>query len=351
MLRFDTDYMEGCTPEILSALTATNLEQTPGYGDDPYTQRARSLTLEACGLPEEIPGKGRPQVHFFIGGTQTNAVALGALLPACSGVICADTGHINVHEAGAIELSGHKVISLPSKQGKITARQIKDYCKAYHADDTRAHIVAPAAVYLSFPTELGTLYTLAELKAIRDVCTGWGLTLYIDGARLGYGLTSPACDLTLPDLARIAHVFYIGGTKCGALFGEALVAQPSALPSNFFSIMKQHGAVLAKGRLLGIQFETLMADRAALYLRICRHGVEQALRLRQGFESKGYRPYIDSPTNQQFFLLPNAEIDRLVSLGVSFELWGPRRRALTPVRFVCSWATSPQSVDTLLSLL
>lgn len=337
MLRFDTDYMAGCHPSLLEALTATNLEETPGYGDDPYTGKARRALLAACGCD---PDDTKARCYFFIGGTQTNAVTLGAILPPCSGVLCADTAHINVHEAGAIELSGHKVIALPGKDGKITARQVIDYCRSYHADDTRAHIVAPSAVYVSYPTEVGTLYTLAELQALRGACTGWGLTLYVDGARLAYGLGSDKCDLTLPDLARTAHVFYAGGTKCGAMFGEALVAtDPSVLPSNFFSIMKQHGAVLAKGRLLGVQFEKLFAEGAALYLAIGRHGCEEAARLRELFVSRGLPLYIDSPTNQQFFLLPNPLIDRLTASGVGFELWGPRRRRSTPVRFVTSWAT------------
>lgn len=341
MLHFDCDYMEGACPEIMDRLLATNLEQTPGYGADGYSRSARERIRQACGQPDAA-------VHFLVGGTQTNATVIDALLRRHEGVVCADTGHINVHEAGAIEASGHKVLALPGRDGKLPAAALKACLDAYAADDTREHMVAPGAVYVSHPTELGTLYSLAELEELAALCRAAGIPLYLDGARLGYGLAAPGTDVTLRDVARLCDVFYIGGTKVGALFGEAVVApRPQTLP-HFFSLVKQHGALLAKGRLLGLQFDTLFAD--GLYLRLGRHAVEQAQRLREGFAARGFLPIVDSPTNQQFFRLSNTLIDRLLP-EASFEYWGPRGAAESAVRFVTSWATRPEAVDRLLCLL
>lgn len=312
MIHFDCDYMAGAHPEVLDAIVSNNNVQTSGYGEDEFCKRAKDLIREACGAPDA-------GVHFLVGGTQTNATVLDALLRRTEGVLAAETAHINVHESGAIELSGHKVIALPSHQGKIDAAELRSYLHDFYADDTWTHMVAPGAVYISFPTEYGTIYSLDELTAVSEVCHDYDIPLYIDGARLGFGLAASE-DVTLKDIARLADVFYIGGTKMGALFGEAVVCANKELLPRFFTLMKAHGAVLAKGRLLGMQYEVFFKDD--LYLRIGRHGVALAQKLRRVFEQKGYDTFIDSPTNQQFFILPNDLIDRLLSVA-TFEYWGP----------------------------
>ncbi len=340
MLHFDSDYMEGAHPELMRRLAETNLEQTPGYGTDIHTRRAKELILHACGLPE---GK----VYFLVGGTQTNATVIDGLLARHEGVLAAETAHINVHEAGAIEASGHKVLTLPQHEGKVKAEQVEKYITDFYRDDTYEHMVAPGMLYISHPTEYGTLYTLPELEALSRVCRKSGIPLYMDGARMGYGLAAPTADATLKDIARLCDVFYIGGTKVGALFGEAVVvSRPELLPP-FFPLIKQHGALFAKGRILGIQFETLFADD--LYLRIARHAVDMAMKLKQAFMAKGYELYIDSPTNQQFFLLPNEEINRLMQYA-TFEIWGIRGESKTSVRFVTSWATREEDIDHLIAI-
>ena len=341
MIHFDSDYMRGACPEIMQRLVATNLQQTTGYGTDPYTQHAKQLIIEACGLPDG-------EVELLVGGTQTNATVIDALLRRHEGVIAAETAHINVHEAGAIEASGHKVLTVASADGKIDAATVEKYITDFYADETYLHMVAPGMVYISHPTEYGTLYSRQELEQLSAVCRRAGIPLYVDGARLGYALGSDSNDITLADLGRLADAFYIGGTKVGALFGEAVVLNRRGRIPNFLTVVKQHGALLAKGRLLGLQFETLMTD--GLYERLGRHGVEMAMKLKKGFLDAGYRLYIDSPTNQQFFLLPNTVIDRLLQ-SVSFELWGPRQPELTPVRFVTDWATTEADVDELIALL
>lgn len=341
MLHFDTDYMEGAHPKVMSRLLETNLEQTPGYGTDMYTAHARELIRQACGRPDAL-------VYFLVGGTQTNATVIDALLSHHEGVLATDSAHINVHEAGAIEATGHKVLTLPAHEGKVKAHEVKAYIQDFYRDETYEHMVAPGMLYISHPTEYGTLYTLAELEELSRVCREAGIPLYMDGARLGYGLAAQGTDVTLQDVARLCDVFYIGGTKVGTLFGEAVVApDPSRLP-HFFPLIKQHGALLAKGRLLGIQFETLFSD--GLYLRIGAHAVRLALKLKQAFVEKGYRLWLDSPTNQQFVCLPNEVIDRLAS-RVTFELWGPRGVRESVVRFVTSWATREEDVDALTDLL
>lgn len=322
-------------------LMETNLEQTPGYGADPYTKQAEQKILAACGLPH-----GR--VHFLVGGTQTNATVIDGLLAHHEGVLAAETAHINVHEAGAIEASGHKVITLPQHAGKVSADDVAHYLRDFYADETWEHMAAPGMLYITHPTEEGSLYTLSELEALSRVCHEAQLPLYLDGARLGYGLAAEGTDVALSDIARLCDVFYIGGTKVGALFGEAVVVTRPELLPHFFTLIKQHGALLAKGRLLGVQFDTLFTNH--LYERISRHAVELAQRLKRGFIAKGYRLMIDSPTNQQFIILPNTVIDRLRE-HASFELWGVRGEHETPVRFVTSWATREADIDSLLAQL
>lgn len=341
MLHFDCDYMEGAHPEVMRRLLETNLEQTPGYGCDPHTERARELIRQACGAPQA-------EVHFLVGGTQTNATVIDGLLRRHEGVLAAESGHINVHEAGAIEAAGHKVLTLPSHEGKIRAEEVDRWIEEFYRDETWPHMVAPGMLYLSHPTEFGTLYTLSEMEAIHAVCQRYSIPLYLDGARLSYALASEENTLTLRDIARLCEVFYIGGTKTGLLFGEAVViTRPELLP-HFFTLVKQHGVLLAKGRLLGVQFETLFTEE--LYLRIARQAISTARRLKEALLAKGYRLHIDSPTNQQFFVLPNREIDRL-SQYATFELWGPRGKEESVVRFVTSWATTDEQIDALTARL
>ena len=340
-MHFDTDYMEGAHPDVMRRLLETNLEQTVGYGSDPYTQRAKDLIRKACGVPEA-------GVHFLVGGTQTNSTVIDGLLRQHEGVIAAETAHINVHESGAIEATGHKVLTLPQHNGKLEAEEVEKYITDFYRDETYEHMVAPGMVYISHPTELGTLYSLDELEKLSAVCRRANIPLYMDGARLGYGLAAENTEVTLTDIARLCDVFYIGGTKVGALFGEAVVApDPKRLP-HFFPLIKQHGALLAKGRLLGIQFETLFTDH--LYERMGKHAVRLALKLKEAFKSKEYKLQLDSPTNQQFVCLPNETIDRLLQ-HATFELWGPRGEKETVVRFVTSWATREEDVDAFIRLL
>lgn len=341
MLHFDCDYMEGAHSDILRRLAETNLDQTPGYGADRYSRRARELIVRACDAPQA-------EVHFLVGGTQTNATVIDGLLRRHEGVLAAESAHINVHEAGAIEAAGHKVLTLPAHDGKVRADEVDRWIGAFYRDETWPHMVAPGMLYISQPTELGTLYSRDELEALYAVCQSRNIPLYIDGARLAYALAAPENTLSLSDIARMCDVFYIGGTKTGALFGEAVVIpRPGRLP-HFFTLVKQHGALLAKGRLLGIQFETLFTDN--LYLRIARQAVTTALKLKEAMRAKGYRTWIDSPTNQQFFLLPNREIDRLGQFA-TFELWGPRGDEESVVRFVTSWATEERHIDELIARL
>lgn len=341
MLYFTSDYTTGAHPDVMARLIATNLEHTVGYGADPYCAEARQLIREACQAPDAL-------VQFLVGGTQTNATVIDALLRRHEGVMAADTAHINVHESGAIEHSGHKVLVLPSHEGKVRAEEVEQYISDFYRDETFEHMVAPGLLYITQATEYGTVYSLAELEALSAVCRRHQIPLYLDGARLGYALVSDGADFTLADIARLCDVFYIGGTKEGALFGEAVVAaNPARLP-HFFPLVKQHGALLAKGRLLGVQFGALFSD--GLYTRIARHAVLLAQELRNVFVEHGYRLALDSPTNQQFFILPNNVMDRLLP-DVSFELWGPRGETETTVRFVTSWANTKEDIGALRSLL
>lgn len=341
MIYFDSDYMAGAHPMVLERLCQTNQEQTTGYGTDAYTASATELIREACGTPDA-------RVRFLVGGTQTNATVIDGVLSRHEGVLSAESGHINVHESGAIEATGHKVLVLPSYQGKVRAADVRDFIREFYSDDTYEHMVAPGMLYISFPTEYGTVYSLDELEELSSVCHEAGIPLFIDGARLGYGLAAEGSDVTLKDIARLADVFYIGGTKVGALFGEAVVITNPDLLKNFMPLVKQHGALLAKGRLLGVQFEALFTD--GLYEKISRDTVRRAIRLKEIFNSAGYTSAVDSPTNQQFFTLPNTLIDRLRE-EASFEMWGPRGETESTVRFVTGWSTTDEEIETLKDLL
>lgn len=340
MIRFECDYAEGCHPSILKALADSNLEQTVGYGLDPHCDRARTMIREAC----QAPGA---DVHFLVGGTQANATVITAALRPYQGVLCASTGHINCHETGAIEAAGHKVLPLPSDDGKITAGQIESAWRDHWNDSSHEHVVQPAMVYLSHPTENGTVYTKGELEAISRVCRERGILLFLDGARLGYGLAAEL-GLSLPDIARLCDVFYIGGTKVGALFGEAVVITREELKRDFRYFIKRGGGMLAKGRLLGIQFECLMKD--GLYFELGRHGVEQARRLRAAFEAVGIPLRYDSPSNQQFPILPDHMLAELEK-SYAFSFWEKVDGTHTAVRVCTSWCTDPAEVDGLIQAI
>ena len=337
MLYFENDYCEGAHPAILQKLTETNFEKVSGYGTDPYCASAKEKIRAACACPEA-------DVFFISGGTQANSIVIASMLHRWEGVIAAATGHVAGHEAGAIEFTGHKVIGLPQKNGKLDAATVEDFCKTFYADSNHDHMVFPGMVYISHPTEAGTLYTKAELTELYDTCRRYGLPLFIDGARLGYGLAADESDMTLPEFARLCDVFYIGGTKVGALFGEAVVIMNESLKKDFRFIMKQRGGRLAKGRLLGIQFDALFTDD--LYFKISRHAIEMAHQIRDIFVSAGYPLLFDSPTNQQYPIMPDAE---LAEIGKSFgyEYWERVDETHSGVRFCASWATTQENVDAL----
>ena len=324
MIYFNSDYLEGAHPSIMVKMAETNMVQTVGYGEDEYCEAAREKIKIACQAPEA-------DVHFLVGGTQTNTTVIAAILRPWQGVISAVSGHINCHEAGAIESTGHKVITLPTDNGKITAQQVADYVEWHKNDESTEHIVQPGMVYISHPTEAGTLYTKAELTELYDTCRR-------------YGLAADESDMTLPEFARLCDVFYIGGTKVGALFGEAVVIMNESLKKDFRFIMKQRGGRLAKGRLLGIQFDALFTDD--LYFKISRHAIEMAHQIRDIFVSAGYPLLFDSPTNQQYPIMPDAE---LAEIGKSFgyEYWERVDETHSGVRFCASWATTQENVDAL----
>ncbi len=341
MIYFNCDYTEGAHPEIMRRLLETNLVQTVGYGEDEYCESARRRILALC-------RNENAQVHFLVGGTQANFTVISAALRAHQAVVAAVSGHIAVHETGAVEATGHKVITLPSDDGKITAAQVRACYDAHWNDSTHEHMAQPAMVYLSNPTENGTLYSKAELTAISDVCRACGLTLFVDGARMGYGLASPKNDLTLADYAALCDVFYIGGTKVGALFGEAVVICKPELQRDFRYHIKQRGGMLAKGRLLGVQFDTLFTDE--LYFEISKHAVDLALELRAAFEKKGWPLLYDSWTNQQFPVLPDEVYERLKEKFV-LSFWEKTDAHHTAVRVCTSWATTRESVQALLDAI
>lgn len=341
MQHFDNDYMEGAHPLILERLVATNMMKSVGYGCDEVCESARRRIREACDAPEA-------EVHFLVGGTQTNATVIRALLRPYEGVIAADTGHIALHEAGAIEAGGHKVLTIPHQNGKLTAAAVDAYIEAFRRDEAWDHMVWPGMVYISQPTEYGTIYSLAELEALSAVCRKWSIPLFADGARLGYGIMAEGADVGLKDLARLCDVFYIGGTKVGAMFGEAVVVPQKGRIPHFFTTIKQSGALLAKGRMLGVQFDTLFTDD--LYLRIARHAVELATRLREGLTAKGFSTYYSSPTNQAFFVLSAKQLQRLRAV-TTFSEWEHLDDGRTVVRLATSWATRPEDVEALLAAL
>ena len=341
MIQFQCDYNEGCHPLIMQRLAESNLEQTIGYGEDHYCQEAKVLIKSAC-QREDI------DVHFLVGGTQTNTTIIAHTLRPYQGVITAHTGHINVHETGAIESTGHKVLAIPSNDGKLAAQQISEAIQNHLNEDGPEHMVQPGMVYLSFPTEVGTIYTYEELKAIREVCDQYQLPLFIDGARLGYGICSPQSNITLPQLANLADAFYIGGTKVGALFGEAVVIANDKLKQDFRYSIKQHGGMLAKGRLLGIQFATLFTNN--LYFQIAEHATNEALRIKSALEDKGITFLIDSPTNQQFPIFTHQQLSTL-SQEFLFSIWQHIDDEHTAVRICTSWATKSENVDRLIQAI
>lgn len=341
MISFASDYIAGAHPDILKRLTETNMESLSGYGTDKYCESAVLKIKEAC-------GSDVAEVFFLTGGTQTNQVVISTMLQDFEGVVAAKTGHVSVHEAGAIEYSGHKVLELDCTEGKLAAQTVSDYLKAFYADENHEHMVFPGMVYISFPTEYGTLYSKEELENLYRVCRSYNIPLFIDGARLGYGLASRYNDVSLKELASLCDVFYIGGTKMGALCGEAVVFTRNNAPKHFITQVKQRGALLAKGRLLGIQFDTLFTDN--LYMRIGEYAIDMAERLKQVFMEKGYKFLLDSPTNQQFVILENAQMERLAR-EVCFSFWEKYDDNHSVVRFATSWSTDIKDIEALRKLL
>ncbi len=338
MIRFNCDYLEGTHPRILKALTDTNMVQTCGYGEDEYCEAARRAIQNVCKCEDA-------QVHFLVGGTQANMTVISSILRPHQAVLCVKEGHINVHETGAIEATGHKVIAIEGTDGKLTAEQIRQQYRLHWEDEAHEHIAQPKLVYISNPTELGTIYTKAELEAIRKACDECHFYLFLDGARLGYGLMSKQNDMTIEDVAKNCDVFYIGGTKVGAMFGEAVVITNKALQEDFRYIIKQKGGMLAKGRLLGIQFLELFKD--GLYFEISAHAIKMAEILREGLEKLGYQLYADSPTNQQFVIVPDKKLKEL-ACKYSYEYQMRYDHANSVVRFCTSWATKEEHIHQLL---
>ncbi len=340
-LAFYCDYMEGAHPAVLARLMETNLEKMPGYGMDSYTESAKEKIRQACGCKEA-------EIYFLVGGTQTNATCIDALLRSYQGVVAAKTGHISVHEAGAIEFGGHKVLELPSDDGKLKATQIGEYLEAFNADENHDHMVMPGMVYISQPTEYGTLYSKAELTAISQVCHDYGIPLYVDGARLAYALACPSNDVSLKDLARLTDIFYIGGTKCGALLGEAVVIPKADTIPHFFTIIKQHGALLAKGRVTGVQFDALFTD--GLYERIGADAIRYADLIRQALKEYGYKLYCVNPTNQVFCEVDDRQL-AFIEKNVEYGFWEKTHDNHTIIRFATDWATTEDDVKALISIL
>lgn len=338
MIRFECDYQEGAHPLILKRLMDTNWEQTSGYGEDVFCENARNIIRKIC-------ENHLLDIHFLVGGTQTNTTVIASILKPYQGVIAADCGHINVHETGAIESTGHKVIALDSINGKISAEQVETYYNKHWNDANHEHIVQPGMVYISQPTELGTLYSKSELMTLYSVCQRLNLPLYIDGARLGYALMSPENTISISDLAKLCDVFYIGGTKIGALFGEAIVIVNENLKKDFRYMIKQRGALLAKGRILGLQFETLLKNN--LYFQIAKHAIDMAMLIQKAFIEKNIKLHVLSPTNQQFPILTRQQKDTLAK-KYAFELWENINDDTFIVRFCTSWATKEEHVKALI---
>lgn len=340
MLYFSCDYAEGCHPKVLEALTVTNMESTPGYGEDDYCNRAKEKIRQYINCPNA-------DIYFLVGGTQTNQTVIDSMLSNYDGVVAATTGHVAVHEAGAIEYSGHKVITVPGHDGKMVPSELKQMLVDHYADESAEHMVNPGMVYISYPTEYGTLYSKQELEDISSICKEYEIPLFIDGARLAYGLAA-ATDLTMQDIAALSDVFYIGGTKVGALFGEAVVFTKGNTPKHMITQIKQHGALLAKGRLLGVQFDALFTDD--LYMEMGRHALECASSIRKELIEKGYQLYVPNPTNQIFVVMDN---DKLKAFGneVSYGFWEKYDDTHTVIRIATSWATQNDAVDALKKIL
>lgn len=341
MLSFESDYTIGAHEKILNRIQEINMVQQKGYGTDKICESAKEKIRKACGCEEA-------QVYFLVGGTQTNSIVISTMLERYEGVVAAQTGHVSLHEAGAIEYTGHKVQEILGHDGKIDVRELSGFLKTFWEDGNHEHMVFPGMVYISHPTEYGTLYSLKELKEISQVCRKYDIPLYMDGARLGYGLMSADTDVSLPDIARYCDAFYIGGTKVGALFGEAVVFTKKNMPKFFMTMVKQQGALLAKGWLLGLQFDTLFTNN--LYYEISKNAIDMAELLKEGFRKKGYKFFIDSPTNQQFIIMENEVMERLRS-KVAFSFWEKYDENHTIVRFATSWATKREDVEKVISFL
>lgn len=341
MLYFWNDYQEGAHPEVLKKLIETNFEPLPGYGEDSYSLAAADKIREAC----ECPGA---EVRFLAGGTQTNVLVIDSMLKRYEGVAAAETGHVSVHEAGAVEASGHKVLTVTQRDGKLCAADVDQLITDFYRDENHEHMVFPGMVYVSHPTEYGTLYTKAELEEIAEVCHKWSIPLYLDGARLAYALASKDTDLTLPDIAAICDVFYIGGTKCGALCGEALVFTRGNMPEHFTTEIKSHLALGAKGRLTGIQFDALFTDD--LYFRIGKRAIDTAMRMKEIMTEKGYRLFLDSPTNQQFFIIENSKVEELYE-NVACGYMDKYDDSHSIIRLCTSWATDMKDVEALADIV
>ena len=341
MLSFESDYIEGAHPLILEALVKSNMEALSGYGADKYTESAKKKLASLCGMPD-------CQVQFLIGGTQTNQIVIDTMLRQFEGVVSVQTGHVSVHEAGAIEYTGRKVLTLPAHDGKMDADELDSFISDFYADGNHEHMVFPGMVYISHPTEYGTLYSKAELSALSAVCRKNKIPLFMDGARLGYALASRSTDVTLKDIASLCDVFYVGGTKVGALCGEAVVFTKNNMPLHFENLVKKHGALLAKGRLLGVQFDTLFTDD--LYLKLGKNAIDRAEELKSLFKEKGFQFYLDSPTNQQFIILENQQMEKLRS-KVKFSFWEKYDETHSVVRFATSWATTTEKIEELREFL
>ena len=341
MLFFENDYGYGAHPKVLEYLAQTNMEPVSGYGNDKFTASAAEKIKKAADCPDG-------QVYFLTGGTQTNMVVIDTLLRPYEGVVASSCGHVNTHEAGAIESTGHKVLTVPHKNGKLDADDLREYVQTFYADASHDHMVFPGMVYISHPSEYGTLYTKNELERLSAVCREFNMPLFLDGARLGYGLMSPKCDITLPELAQLCDVFYIGGTKVGALFGEAAVFTKHNMPRYFSTIAKQHGALLAKGRLLGLQFDTLFTDD--LYFRISKHAINMAMQIRDAFDARGLQFYLHSPTNLQFLIMENKAV-RALQQKIAFHTWGKVDEEHSVARFATSWSTTQEDVDALIDAI
>ena len=341
MLYFENDYSEGAHEKVLEALIKTNYEKLSGYGSDEYCEKAKEKIKKACECENA-------EVYFLVGGTQTNQIVIDTTLKPYEGVVSAQTGHVSVHEAGAIEYTGHKVLTVPQHNGKIDATELKDFLETFFNDGNHEHMVFPGMVYISHPTEYGTLYTKDELEKISTICREFELPLFLDGARLGYGVMAKETDVDIKTIAKYCDIFYIGGTKIGALCGEAVVFTKNNMPKHFTTMVKQHGALLAKGRLLGVQFDALFTDN--LYFDIAKNAIYMAELLKKGLADKGYKFYLDSPTNQQFIILENSKMNEL-SKYVRFSFWEKYNDSHTVVRFATSWATKREDVESLIALL